>query len=432
MAELVTALDLNAQNSPNNSYNVAPAGSTYAATYAGVTTTILVDSAINPDIIQEWNTEYISTAFLMSLTKKFYGRKEFNWVATPFLNAPIEVRANALGVIAAANGAEQTIPITDLSNKYVGINDKVMYPDGSQHGIVIAKAGGAGAYTITVRTGQGTAAPAVLLGDLMGNAGNQRADGKSSIDTVLDPEFIRYSNLMEDVGDFAVRFDPDEMLELKNTQRVDLIQAKIKYMYDKYMTSIQQRMFMSQYERFSLTAGQQSTTTRGFLAQQADAGVGAIDMTTANCVDIMRQSIFDIQLSGNEDLVIGATGRVLNQLGLGEKSERTRYTPGDKTYNMDLTKFEYWGHSITPLRIDVWEDRGMYANAMANTAVLFRKSDLMVAGLQGKPIMSRKHTLLNRSNEPANLYDLNLMWYNATFGVELHRPAFTRRFNMNF
>ena len=434
MAEIITALDLAGQNSPNNSYNVAPAGSDYASTYAGVTTTILVGSAINPDIIQEWNSEYISTAFLMSLQKKFYGRKEWNWVATPYLNAPIEVRAGAALVAPAAGGAEQTIPITNLSNKYVGINDKVMYPGlGDTHAIVIAKAGAVNSYTITVRAGQLKGLPAVSTGDLLGNAGNQRADGKSSIDTVLDPEYIRYSNIMEDVGDFAVRFDPDEMLELRNTQNVDLIGTKIKYAYDKFMASIQQRFFMSQYERYTLTAGQQSTSTRGFLAQQADAGVGIIDMTTSNCTDIMRQSVFDIQLSGSEDLVIAATGRTLNQLGLGEKSDRTRYKAEDKTFNMDFTQYEYWGHKITPLRVDVWEDTGMYGSAMADQAVLFRKSDVCVTGLQGKPIMSQKFTLQNRTNAAkASIYDMDLMWHNATFGVEGHKMAFTRRFRMNF
>ena len=33
------------------------------------------------------------------------------------------------------------------------------------------------------------------------------------VDTVQDPELVTYSNIMEDVGDFAVRFDPDEMID---------------------------------------------------------------------------------------------------------------------------------------------------------------------------------------------------------------------------
>ena len=256
MPETIHAFNPNAQNTPINSYNIAPAGSSYADNFANVFTTILVDHAINPKIIEEWNREYITTAFLMSLKKRFEGRKEFNWAADTFVNAPVEVRAGAIAVAPDPAGAEQTIPITDLSPLYVGINDKVMYADADTHAIVIAKSAfGNGTCTITVRAGQGGGLPAVVAGDLMGNAGNQRADGKSSVDTVTQPELIRYSNIMEDVGDFAVRFDPDEMLELKNTQRVDIIAHKIKRNYDRFMSSIQQRIFMSQYERFTLTAG---------------------------------------------------------------------------------------------------------------------------------------------------------------------------------
>lgn len=434
MPGVITPLDLTAQNSPNNAYNVAPAGSDYASTFAGVTTTILVGNDINPNIIEEWNREYLSTMFLMSLSKRDSNRREFNWVSSLYPNAPVEVRAGAALVAPAAGGAEQTVPITDLSWRYVSVGDKVLYPgDGFVNGIVIAKSAfSAGANTITVRMGQTKGAPELFAGDLLGNAGNHRADGKGSVDSVIDPELIRYSNIMEDMGDFAVSFNPDEMLELKNSQQVDIIQNKIKNCYDKYMSSIQQRVFMSDYERFTLPNGMQSTSTRGFLAQQADAGVGVIDITTSNATDILRQSIFDIQLSGSEDLVIAGTGRTLNQLGLGEKSERLRYTVGDQTFNLDLKRYEYWGHSITPLRIDVWEDRGMYGNNMANDLVLFRKSDLGLVGLKGKPMMSRKHKLINRQDTPAGPYDIELLWYNATFGVELHKPAHTRRFRMNF
>jgi hypothetical protein len=236
------------------------------------------------------------------------------------------------------------------------------------------------------------------------------------------------------VGKFAVRFDPDEMTELRNTQQVDIIGNKIKTVYDKFMSSIQQRFFMSQYERFQLDDNSTlSTSTRGFLAQQADAGVGVIDVTTANFTDILRQAIFDIQLSGSEDLILAGTGRSLEYAGLGEKSERLRYSVGDKLYDMSLTKYNFWGHSVIPMRVDVWEDRGMYGNAMANDLVLFRKSDVALTYLQnGRPMISRKHTLINQTDNPerASIYDLHLMWYEGLFGVEGHKMAFTRRFRL--
>lgn len=427
-----TGLDLATQNSPNNSYIVAPAGSTYANTFNGVTTTILLDHAINPDIIEEWNKEYTSMLFLMGLPKQGRNRKEWNWVAEAYINAPLEVRAGAALVAPSPGGAEQAIPITDLSRRYINKNDKVYY-DENVNAIVVSITGSAGSYVANVRAGQGKGLPAVTQGQLLGNAGNHRADGKSSIDTVLNPELITYSNIMEDMGDFAVRWDPDEMLELKNSQRVDLIAKKMKTAKDKFNTSFLQRFFVSQYERFTLADGQNSTATRGFLAQQADAGVGTINVTTSNFTDILRQSVFDIQLSGADDLILAGTGRSLQHAGLGEKSERLRYTVGDKTYNMNMTRYEFEGHAVTPLRMDQWEDRGLYGNTLANDLVLFRRSDLSLTYLNGKPMMSKKFTLQNRHNaEPASLYDLHLMWWNATFGMELHRPAFTRRFKMNY
>lgn len=435
MALQSVPLVLTAQNTPASVYTQTYPGNPYANT-PGVTSTLLLGPDINPNIIPAWNRDYISTLFMFSLKRKAFKSKTPTWLEEPYLNAPVEVRANAAAVpnVGAAS-VSQVIPITDASNDLVQVGDKLQYPDSSDlvNAIVMSKAGTAGSYTITVDSFFGSALPAVLLGDLMGNAGNQRGDAKATIDSAFVAQAVLFSNQMEDMGDFAVRWDPQQAVVWKNTGTTDYMERQYKSAYDKFISSIQQRMWMSQGGTIVLPNGMRSMSTKGLLKQQEDAGVSITDINPANALNVIREVVFDAQLSGSDDFVLAGTGRSLEKVGLAEKSERLRYSVGDKLYNMNLTRYEYWGHGVTPLRMDQWEDRGMYSNGMADQLVLFRKSDITMGYLEGWPMISQQYKLANRQNTSPTpgLADTEVVWWNALFCPIWERAAFSGRFRMN-
>lgn len=434
MALQSTALVLTAQNTPANVYNQTYPGNPYANT-PGVTSTLLLGPDINPNIIPAWNQDYVSTLFMMSLPKRAYLNKTPVWYEQPYINAPVEVRAGVGGSVNGGSGSvTQVIPITDASNDLVQVGDKLKYPgDVLIDGIVSEKGGTVGSYTATVTSFYGYSLPALTAGQLLANAGNQRADAKGTVDSAFVSQVVQFNNQMEDMGDFAVRWDPQQSVVWENTGTTNYKAQQLQSAYKKYMSSIMQRIWMSAGGTITLPNGMTSMSTKGLLKQQEDAGVTITDITPANAMNVMREAIFDIQLSGNDDLIIAGTGRSLDKLSLGEKSERLRYSVGDKTYNMNMTRYEYWGHSIIPLRIDQWEDRGMYANDMADTLVLFRKSDVHLGYLKGWPMMSQQYKLANRQNSNPNpgLYDAEVVWWNALFCPIWEKAAFSARFRMN-
>jgi len=428
-------LVLIAQNDPVNAYNQTFPGNPYANT-PGVSTTLLLGPDINPNIIESWNREYVSTLFMLSLAKKECLNKTPIWYEEPYLNAPLQVRTLRAPLANATTGSvSYVIDITDASIPLVTVGDKLTLGSGTTTDVIVTAINAVlGAATITVDSFFGFALPGLAVGDLIVNAGNQRADAKGTVDSVYTGQAVQFDNTMEDMGDFAVRWDPQQKLIWQHTGQTDFMARQLKGVYDKYMSSIMQRIWMSTGGTVELPNGMRSMSTKGLLRQQADAGVTSVAVTPGNALDVMGELIFDMQLSGSDDVVVAGTGRTLYKLGLGERSERLRYAIGDKTFNMNMTRYEYWGHGVTPLRMDQWEDRGMYGDSMANELVIFRKSDIKLAYLKGWPMMSMQYKMANRQNSGdkyPGVFDADVVWWNALFAPIWEKAAFSGRMTMN-
>jgi hypothetical protein len=428
-------LDLTQNFQPNNNYNLTFPGSPYAANTPGVSTTLLLGPDVDPKIVDSYNKQFVSTMFMMSLPKVERAGKEDIWFEQPYLIAPTVVRSP--GVVETANPGTgtvtQVIPVTDACFTTVEIDHKLLYPDGKTHGIVIAKGGTAGSYTVTTRSYEGVALPALVAGDELGNSGPRNSDSQAMPTSTFRDSVVQYSNLMEDMGYFACGWDPRDSVEWDNKGTTDYKGRQIKNVTKRFFSSVMQTILTGAGGRTTTTQGKFSLSTKGLLKQQEDAGVSVTPVTTANCIAALREAIYDNQLDGQEEWVLAGPSRLLDKFSLGEKSERLRYKVGDNTYNTTLTRYEFFsGISVTPLAIDQMEDRGLYGQTLKDDLILFRKQDVKLTYMRNWPMFSNMIKFGNNQNttNPSGFANIDLVAFYAFFGVRYERAWAGARFRM--
>lgn len=426
MAELVTALSLTGQNAPNNLYNTGAFGSPDTIANSG-TQTLLLAPEVDPRIIESFPSMFTDVAFLMSLPTTVATSLNPNWAEQPYLVAPLGVRAN---VGSPGLNTVQVVPITDATRLLVGVNDKVLYPDG-QNGLVVAVDTTLGAATATVRPIVGGTLPALTTDDILGNRGPATADGVSDVPTVFDPQIAGFNNVIEVVGPNAVRWDPMQLAEWEQTGTTDFVTVKMSSAYKRFLVGLHQTVWMSQRGTIALTGGQTARFTSGFLEQQANSGVPNQPCTPATFLDVIRNTIFDTALTGESERVVFATRRVLNIISTAVKADKIRYTPADKRWNLDIYEYEFTGHKLILVPMDQWEDTGSYGNIMRNQVVMCNKSDLSLKHMTGFPMISQKYELLDRSKNPGNLFNFKLVYWTGNVCPIMKRAWASGRFTVN-
>lgn len=421
MALLETPYNPALQDAPVNLYNTTAPGSPYGGNY-GLTSTLLLQNYIDPSIIRSFPAQFTDVGFMMSLPQAPSPSLEFIWPEMPYLVAPL-----VAGTGGAGGTALEVYNITSSTVGFVGLNDKVMFPN-QQHGVVVNIAG----QDITVRSYDATALPALNPGDLLANRGPATADGVSDVMSTFRPQIAQFSNIIEDVGPIAVRFDPKEMKQWERQGTTDYVVKTMQAAYERFLVGMHQTVWMSQYGRTTLTNTQTAVATGGILQQQANAGVPNQPCTAATFVDVMRQTIFDTALQGSSERVIFATRRVLNLIGTNQKAEKIRYRPEDQNWNLDVYEYEFYGHKLILVPMDQWEDTGSFGNIMRNQVVMLNKPDLSLRFFEGFPMISQKYELMNRENaNPGNLFNFKLVYWQGNVAPQVKRAAYTGRFTVN-
>lgn len=421
------------QNSPVNLYNQRSPYSPYYTRYNSGTTPVyqtpLLAPDIAPNITPQWPKQFTDMAFFMSLAKRAVRDLEYNWVEEPWIHYPLGVRTNTSLVAPSANTVvQQTIPIPDATIPFVRPGDKVMYSVGGQ-GIVASIVTTPGSGSITVNSMEGKGLPAVTTADTLMNHGPITGDGYSTVNSTTMPEVVIYNNWLEQSGRYAQRWDPvqKKVYELQGT--TDYLQRSIESTYMRLMTTLQARLLMSTQDRSLMPDGSSYvTTTSGLLEQQANAGVTVQTVSASQAVDAIRQVIFDTSLTAGGTKVLLGTREKLQLIGQQQKADKVRYTPENTTWNMDIYQYEFHGHQTIEVPMDQWKDVSLYGPNQQNEILILNKEDLVINYLEGWPMISRKHTLLNENNgDPTNMYNFDLVWYETMFGFQMNRAFATGR-----
>lgn len=421
------------QNSPVNTYNQTSPYSPYQGRYNSsgtpVYTTPLLAPDIAPNIMPQWPAQFTDMAFFMSLPKRAVRSLEYNWAEQPWIVNPIAIRAGVGATALVANTVgTQVVPITDATIPFVNIGDKISY-NGTAQGVVASKVSTLGAATITVNTMEGAGLPAVTTADVLQNHGPLTADGFSTIYTSTHTEVIMYNNILEQGGAWAQRWDPIQKQQYKLQGTTDYLEKDIASTYMRLMVNLQARLLMSTYGRTLLPDGvSYATTTSGLLEQQANAGVITQTVSTNQAVDALRQIVFDTSLTSGGTKVVLGTREQLNLIGQQQKADKVRYTPENTSWNMDIYQYDFYGHQCILVPMDQWKDVGTYGPNQQKELLVLNKEDLEINYMEGMPMISRQHTLLNENNgDPTNPLNFDLVWYKALFGFTMHKAFATGR-----
>lgn len=421
MAELVTALNLAGQNAPTDLYNAGAYGSPYTIATSGTQTNLLYPD-IDPNLIEAFPAMFTDIGWMLSLPTEPSGFNHI-WGEIPYLVSPL------IGGTGGAGGASpQVYNLTANTVQFVGLNDKVMFTDQTQ-GVVIAISG----QNVTVRSYDGAALPALAAGEVLADRGPATADGVSDVLSVFDPQIAQYDNILEDVGPVAVRWDPKQMAEYKRNGSTNFIQIKMQEAQKRFLVGFHQTVWMSKRGTTTLTNGQTATATSGILEQQANAGVANQPCTPNTFIDVVRETIFSTALQRQTRRMLCCTSRAWNYISSSAsvKAEKIRYTPSDMRWNLNIEGYDFGSHQIYHVPMDQWEDTGSYNTGMRNQAVMLNDSDLSLRHMEGFPMMAPQYELLNREQNPGNLYNFKLVYWVGNVMPILKRAAFTGRFTIN-
>jgi len=423
--DIVQTLDIT-QQGENNLYNWDYSGSPYAANTPGVSTTLLLGPSVDPRLVRSYNQSYSNTLFFLGLPKVQCDGATDTWYEEPNIESPVTVRAPGVAAVpnATTGSVPQTIPIDDASYSTVGLGQKLIYPDAETEGYVIAKAGTAGSYTIDVRSLEGKAFPALAAGDSLGNSGERHGDGQALAQNTYRSAVVEFTNNHEEMGPFANRWDPKDSQRWINSQNVEYKQMEVRRLQDRYFNAILKTILVSSGGRVQLNNGRFSLATKGAMNQMIDNAVAVSTLTAADMMDWIRQTVHDNQIQdGEEDWLLIGPGRILDKIGAAEISQRLRYQVGDHTYDTTLTKYRYWGHTVTPIRLNSMENMALYGTGLANRVILIRKSQLKLTGMKGWPMfgMMTKNRLANNQNvDPITGFaNIEYMEYRAHFGIRV-------------
>lgn len=424
-------------NAPRDFINTNPLGSDFASTYS-LTTTYGLQAAIDPRIISVIPNEFGAFKWYSTTSKKGQTGKEWNWFQGSYPNTPFVVRALTVATAAVpGTQVQQIVLISDISIPVLAIGTKVVYPN-NQQGTITAISRTPGAATATVDSMISEGLPATAAGDILANHGTVAADGTYSYDVFHTTDLTRYSNIMEMFYD-AIRWDRAEVIQLMNQQQLPLMEQKKKDMMFRAMARNEAALWLGQYGMNTIPAntffagtGYRATYTRGILQHMTADGVATINTTTATAMDDIKQVIWDNSLLANtKKWLLYATSEKLEAIGIAERSERVRYTPGDSVVNTEVTGYKMFnGHMITPIACDAWKDVSYYGNILRDDAILIpdggdEGAGVSICYMNGYPLL--ENTVHDRINDGQAQFHINVargMW-----GVEVRKAFVFGRFH---
>lgn len=419
------------QNNPLNWYNTSAPGTPYAAAFPNTITKLMIAPDIDPNALPSFPEMFKDVAWLMSRTRRGVDSLQYHRYEKPWVNVPIVVRLGAAGAAASPNAqVTATVNLADNSYNYVSIGDKLNY--GGFNVIVTAKSAfSTNASTLTVGSMTGQDIPATTTSQELMNHGPWGADGFSTIYAHGMSEFILYDNVLEYGRAYATRFDRYQQRTIQRMSKIDFVKSSMEDAYMKALTTMQARAFNSTYGQIILPDGTSvGTGTSGIFEQQDDAGVTEQVVGTNQAIDALREIVFDTALQSGGRKVLLGTRRSMQAIGWANKGDKVRYAAESHNWDGNLYSYDFAGHECVWVPMDQWNDRGLYDRDMSNTVLVLNENDVILNYFNGDPIMSRKHTLINQDDDPADINNFNFGWYEFMFGIELRRAWATGRLRL--
>lgn len=409
------------QNAPFGLENTNAYGSPYAAAFSAAENYNL-KLPVDPVIFAAEPQQFMDLQVLMAFATEEKLGDEVIYIEKVWGRVPLTARAG----VAAPGGADlpQVVPINDLSISHVAPNTKVRYPGGAT-GIVQSVVTTPGAGTMTVLPLAGETLPLVTTGDLFVNGWTAGADGQAYFPSAKRMETITRTNVMEKIGPEAVHWDHLERIKWKNLEQTDYMAKQVQDVMHQLKVSICQRIWFGDYGKGTLSQGEVGKFMRGIIPSIDLAGGGALTANSANVTDIVMEGVFatDFMSRGGERLMFG-TPEMLYKFGLNDKREHVRYEPNDVVSNMNLKEYDYFGHRLVAVPVQIWNDPASFPVEFRNRLVVIDPSLIKLCYMKGEPMIKQDMVTQSRSNvNPIAIYDYEKYLCRAFLTIKANNMA---------
>lgn len=389
--------------------NLNPVGSQYAAAQ-GYDTTDMIQQEMERIII-DTIPQRLKMGLTMFLDRPVLDKNldEFTWKERVYGRMPIKSSGSVSG------GTTQSVPLVAGGGKLVTLNKMLIYPSGAK-GIVSAISGD----TITIKAQSGGTLPALVANDylqvmagLIGDGGNM-AYHFDRITTITRRNYIQFMERNKEWSRL-------EKTKWENAGTTNIMDLEKTTMRELLMEDIFVNMWNSTMGEFDITTPggtvqSKAKTTMGIYPFLVASGAKHATSTALTFADDFADLAFATNSkAASVTRFIFGTPELLFKLDKVLKNP-IRYTPADKSYDMNLNQYDIGDMKFVKVPISVFGETGLFPSGWGKRIFCIDMDNIFLAKIKGYNLFEMGETPWKKDG--ATLEDYKKYWLTTNIGLE--------------
>lgn len=358
-----------------------PIGSEYAAQF-GRPSTIHLQQAIFRTIVDKIPAQFAMFKILFNKSPEYVSDDVFTWTERLWPRPLLRASAGVGG------GATQAIVLT--TNNVAVVNDIIVYPDNT-HGVITAVNNATN--TVTVAPFNGAAnLPAVVAGDTFVIESAKIADGMNDRAHYDRMTTVKYTNYIG-MGQRNKRWTTMTAQKYKNNGTTDYFEKDAKELMELSMQDMFAIFINGQKGEVPVSPIADAALTAGTFMAKSSWGVfpfmqqnGAMHATSSPATleaDFTALAFNSNYKNVNAPRFILGTDKALHAMSTFMK-DPVRYTPSDKTYDLDLDVYKIGTMRFIPMVVPLFEARSyMFPAAFENRLMVLDLDSIVPVCMTG-------------------------------------------------
>lgn len=382
-------------NSPFGNVNTNPQSSNYGATSGySAQESILIAKAIKEAIFDAAPEQYNALKLVFEKDFEEYNNDEFEYLENTFGRSALESNGTATAQTAVPGAVvTQTFALTAATITHVGIDELIIYPDGSR-GIVRVVSGN----NVTIESYTSLGLPAVAVGDIFSIQSTVYGDGMDTFSNYERLETItRYNYVQQFLR--ACRWGRVELLKYQNSGTTDFLDKDKKEKMRQLRTDLFNSFFNGVRGEVRLANGLPAKTMGGIYPTMVAAG----SMTANPTIAGLRSSFETLAFKTNYKKeggtrMIYATDEMLYEISKIFKDPGLRYTPSDTVANMNLFEYKIGSMRFVPVSCELFKEQSCFPKDWNRKILVIDQESIAPVKMKGLPSMFTGSTLDKGSN----------------------------------
>lgn len=382
-------------NAPFGNVNTNPQASNYGLQSGySAQESILIAKAIKEAIFDAAPEQYNALKLVFEKDFEEYNNDEFEYLENTFGRSALEANSTATAQAAVAGAVQtQTFALTAATITHVGIDELIIYPDGSR-GIVRVVSGN----NVTVESYTSLGLPAVAVGDIFSIQSTVYGDGMDTFSNYERLETItRYNYIQQFLR--ACRWGRVELLKYQNSGTTDFLDKDKKEKMRQLRTDLFNSFFNGVRGEVRLANGLPAKTMGGIYPTMVAAGSMTAQPTIAGLRSAFETLAFktNYKKEGGTRMIY-ATDEMLYEISKIFKDPGLRYTPSDTVANMNLFEYKIGTMRFVPVPCELFKEQSCFTKDWNRKVLVIDQETIAPVKMKGLPSMFSGTTLDKGSN----------------------------------